>query len=343
MERPKNKDEFRKELAANFINVLEEKGLEWKKEWSGTGGLAPQNGITNRNYRGCNAFALNLQAMVKGYDDPRWLTMVQIMDKDHKYHPAQNWHLKKGSKATYVEYWYPWDIKEKKALSWDDYKHALNDGRKTEEFKLSTRYTAVFNAREVEGIPQLEITQNPDISEDELIRMLSEGMGVEILNDGGDRAYYSPMQDKIHLPAAGSFTSEYAYNATTLHELSHASGHPTRLNRQQGAFFGTAQYAYEELVAEMCSCFMGVNLKTELTPEHLDNHKAYVQSWIQEIKDKPDTLIKAIKDAQCAADYMEFKAGLLPEKEYEKRKGDVLIQSVQMSDRDNKRHREYER
>ncbi|MBR3402483.1 MAG: hypothetical protein IKG67_09640, partial [Parasporobacterium sp.] len=180
---------------------------------------------------------------------------------------------------------------------------------------------------EVEGMPALETApafSNPEVSEDELIRLLSEGMGVEIINDGGDKAYYSPVQDKIHLPLAESFTSEYAYNATTLHELGHATGHPTRLNRPQNAFFGTGQYAYEELVAEMCSCFMSADLKTELTPEHLENHKAYVQSWIQTIRDKPETLVKAIRDAQAAASYMDYKAGLITEKDYEKAKGSSM-------------------
>ena len=327
MPRPQSKEEFRKELAESFAQVLEEKGLEWKKEWHGGGGGAPQNGVTKSSYRGCNAFWLSLVSMMKGYSDPRWVTMNQIQDFKHTYHPNEKWHLKAGSKATYVEYWYPYDLKEKKAMTWPDYKQALKDGRKSEEFKYSTRYTPVFNADDVEGMPALEVPKgdrHPEISEDELIRALSEGMGVEILNDGGDRAYYSPMQDKIHLPAAESFTSEYAYNATTLHELSHASGHPSRLNRPQGAFFGTAQYAYEELVAEMCSCFMGVNLNAELTPEHLENHKAYVQSWIQDLRDKPETLVKAIRDAQAAANYMDHEAGLITDKEYEALKGNTM-------------------
>lgn len=324
MSRPKDKNEFRAEIAEAFIHVLEEKGLEWKKEWRGLGGTAPQNGITKANYRGCNAFWLSLVAMMKGYSDPRWVTMLQIMDKDGKYHPKQKWHLKKGSKATYVEYWYPYDMAEKKALTWDQYKTCLKDGRDEKEFKLSTRYTAVFNACDVEGMPEQDIIINPDVSQDELITKLSESMGVEILTDGGDQAYYSPSQDKIHLPTPESFISEYAYNSTALHELSHSTGHPSRLNRPQGAFFGTNQYAYEELVAEMCSCFMSAELQTEMSAEHIDNHKAYVQSWIQAISEKPDTLVRAIKDAQDAANYMDYQAGLITEKEYEKLRGSVV-------------------
>ena len=63
---------------------------------------------------------------------------------------------------------------------------------------------------------------------------------------------------------------------------------------------------------------MGVSLNQEATPEHIDNHKAYVQGWIQAIRDKPETLMKAIKDAQTAANYMDWKAGLLDMETYEK-------------------------
>lgn len=317
-QKPKNKDEFRAEMADAFIHVLEERGLEWKKDWAGQGGGAPHNGITKACYRGCNAFWLSLVSMLKGYDDPRWVTMVQIMDNDGKYHPKEKWHLKKGSKATYVEYWMPFDTVKHKAVTWEQFREDVKNGREESDFGLISRYTGVFNARDVEGMPELTVVQNEDITADELITRLSVGMGVPIFNDGGDRAYYSPSEDQIHLPTPESFGSEYAYNATALHELSHSSGHPSRLDRIQGSFFGSAEYAYEELVAEICSAFMGYDLNTEATPEHINNHKAYVQSWIQAIRDKPDTLVKAIKDAQTAANYMDFKAGLITETEHAK-------------------------
>lgn len=324
MSRPKNKEEFRQTMAEAFANVLEEKGLSWRKEWNGVGGVSPHNGITKAYYRGCNAFWLRLVAMMKGYSDPRWVTMVQIMDKNEKYHPKEKWHLKAGSKATYVEYWYPFDTKEKHALTWEQYSQQMKDGRSTEEFYLATKYIAVFNASEVEGIPDIVISQNTDIQMDQMVKRLSVNMKVEILLDGGDQAYYSPRQDKIHLPNPGAFENEYAFNSTALHELSHSTGHPTRLNRPQTSMFGTSQYAYEELVAEMCSCFMGFDLNANAQPRHIENHKAYVQAWVNSIRENSDTLIKAIKDAQNAANYMDWKAGLISEKEYESIKGKTL-------------------
>lgn len=318
MGRPKNKDEYRAEMAEAFAHILEEKGLEWKKEWSGAGGSAPHNGITKANYRGCNAFWLSLVSMLKGYDDPRWVTMVQIMDQNGTYHPNEKWHLKAGSKAVYVEYWFPFDLKQKKALTWEQYHDALSHGRSEKDFTFSAKYTAVFNACDIEGIPALGTRRETNITIDSLIQTLSQNMDVEIFTDGGDDAYYSPSQDQIHLPTPESFRNEYAFNATALHELAHATGHPTRLNRPQGAFFATSQYAYEELVAEICSCFMGAELQVEATPRHIENHKAYVQGWIHGIREKPEMLVKAIRDAQTAANYMDFKAGLITEKEYEK-------------------------
>ena len=317
MSRPKNKEEYRAEMAEAFANVLEEHGLEWKKEWTGSGGNAPHNGITKACYRGTNAFWLSLISMMKGYDDPRWVTMLQIMDNDGKYHPNEQWHLKKGSTATYVEYWYPYDVINKKALTWDQYKTELNDGRDAKEFSLSTRYTAVFNARDVEGMPELVIPEASEVNADALIEKLSQNMEVPIFYDGGDQAYYSPMKDSIHLPTRESFKSDYAFNSTALHELSHSTGHPSRLDRPQSAFFGTEGYAYEELVAEMCSCFMGFDLTAEATPQHIDNHKAYVQNWVQSIREKPETLIRAIKDAQSAANYLDWMAERITDKEYE--------------------------
>lgn len=323
MSRPLNKEEYRAELAEAFAHVLEEKGLEWKKEWHGIGGNAPHNAVTKASYRGCNAFWLSLVSMMKGYEDPRWVTMLQIMDNGKKYHPGEKWHLKKGSKATYVEYWFPYDLVNRQALTWEQYKQELASGRSTREFNLSARYTPVFNAKDVEGMPELPAAESGNVSQDELLMKLAEGMEVELCFDGGDQAYYSPVQDRIHLPTPASFESSYAFNATALHELSHSTGHPTRLNRPQSAFFGTDQYAYEELVAEIASCFMGAELQTEATEEHLKNHRAYVASWIQAIREKPETLVRAIKDAQTAAAYMDFKAGLITDKDYDKIRGSV--------------------
>ena len=342
MSRPKNRDEYRQVLADEFAHVLEKHGLEWTREWTlSAGSIPPYNAVTKSRYRGSNAFYLSMLCMVKHYNDPRWVTMVQIMDKSGEYHPGQKWHLQAGSKAVWVEYWYPYDLIEKKALTWEQYKKALTqDGRSEDEFRLSTRYTPVYNASMVDGMPPLkqkEITYE-EIQPDALIERLSENMGVPIHNDGGDSAFYRPAEDAIHLPEAKQFESEYAYNATALHELAHATGHPSRLNRDQSGGFGSPEYAYEELIAEMTACFMGVSLCAEASQRHIENHKAYVQGWIQSIRDKPETLIHAIKDAQYAADFMDYKAEIISLAEYEKRRGHVMEVPKQQVERELSQH-----
>ena len=325
MGRPRDKDEYRKELADAFIHVLEEKGLEWKKEWHGPGIRMPINAVTESRYNGINRLWLGICAMKNGYEDPRWATFNQIADMDGKYHPGQKWHLKAGSKGTYVEYWFPFDKKEKKSMRWDEFqKLKEQDDFDESRYTLRSRYTPVFNASNIEGMPDLDFPKNPDVKPDKLVAMISGGMSVPVLNDGGDRAYYSQREDAVHLPKPEYFESDYAYNSTALHELSHATGHPSRLNRDQSGSFGSSTCAYEELVAEMSSCFMGANLEdhgASLSELHLRNHQAYVQSWIKAIKEKPETLANAVKDAQNAADYLEWKGGLITEQEYTAAKG----------------------
>lgn len=324
MARPQNKEEFRKQMAEQFARVLEEKGAAWKQEWAG-GMSAPRNGVTNGQYHGTNAFWLSLVSMAEHYTDQRWVTSIQVNDVKHRYHPGEHWHIKAGSKATYIEYWYPLEKNEFKAYTWPEYREALRNGKSENDFSLTVRYTPVFNANQIEGMKPIEKTEiNPDVTMDELVKKLSEEMQVEILTDGGDKAYYSGVQDKIHLPDPTSFTDEYAFNSTALHELSHATGHKTRLDRPMSNFFGSDGYAYEELIAEICSCFMGADLQIMPTEEQIGNHMNYVRSWVQEIRKDPDILVKAIRDAQKAANYMEVKAGMLPEKEYEKMECNIV-------------------
>lgn len=162
----------------------------------------------------------------------------------------------------------------------------------------------------------MEVTQN-EIQPVELVDTISGSMGVSISYHKSDQAFYRPVEDRIYLPYRQQFHSEYAYASTALHELSHATGSEHRLNRKQGGEFGTEPYAYEELVAEISSCFLSSELPMGQTEEHLQNHKAYVQSWIQGIKEQPDALFRAVKDAEQAAVYLEYHGGLITLEEYQ--------------------------
>lgn len=301
--------EFREKIAQEFIKSLQEEELDWKKQWKGLS--APVNGVTGKQYKGINRFWLSIMMQEFGWEDNRFLTFWQIQ--------KQGWKLDAGSKGLKVEYWYPFDKEEKKALTWSEYKElikGMNQEEIDDRFTLAARYYTVFNGSMIKGIPELDRRLN-DVKGDDLIKNISDGMRVEILNDGGDKAFYRPSEDKIHLPVAGAFDSEYAYNSTALHELGHATGAPQRLNRPLCGFFGSEDYAKEELVAEITSAFMSVHLGEGSDTSDISNHKAYIQSWIQAIKEKPESLFEAIKQAELASDYMEKAAGLKKEKEEE--------------------------
>lgn len=314
---PKTK-EFRKQITDIFIKSLEEKAENWERPWSISGSV-PINAATNRPYNGLNRLLLTMIAQQKGCSDPRWATFVQIK--------KNGWHLNAGSKGVQIEYWMPYDFTKKAVISWEDYKILPTDEKA--KIGITPKYYTVFSAADISGIPpqktvptDLHETVQNNIRADQVITKLSQNMGVPIYPDG-QRAFYRPKEDAIHTPSPAAFKSSISYNTTCLHELAHATGAAQRLNRDILNSFGTANYAYEELVAEITSAFMAGNLKIQPDERDMLNHKAYIQSWIAEIKEKPTTLMLAIKEATKAADYMEYKAELIKKEEYEKRISNV--------------------
>jgi antirestriction protein ArdC len=151
--------EFRQKISESFIKSLEENQLEWKKGWK-VQSMLPVNATNNRMYNGINRFWLCLVAMDKGTDDPRWCTFKQIQDK--------GWKLNKGSKGAKVEYWMPYDKKEKKGITWEDYRKRNGEPSVT----LVSRYYVVFNGKDIEGIPSLAPLEINNINPDEIISKL---------------------------------------------------------------------------------------------------------------------------------------------------------------------------
>lgn len=297
--------EFRKSVADMFVKGLSEEGLNWKQGWATTGEL--RNAVSNRHYRGLNEFYLKLVSMVHGYKDPRWMTFNQIRD--------EGYHLEKGSKGAKVEYWFPFDTIKKKGVSFEEKERLIKEGeRKKEDFSLVAKYYTVFNGDNISGLPEIELPKN-EIEPNKVLEQISKGMKVEIYNDGEDRAFYRPSTDDIHLPLPEVFSSDNEYNAVAFHELGHATGHESRLNRDQSGVFGTSAYAKEELVAEITSAFMAETTGISLEDMNMENHKAYVNGWIASIEDDPEYLMKAISQAHDAADYMQQ---FVSEKEIEK-------------------------
>lgn len=299
------------QLAEEFVTLLETEQLEWKKGWSGIS-ARPYNPVTGTVYHGVNRFRLLLTAQALGYQDPRWCTFHQIQ--------KNNWKLKRGKgQASKVEIWMPYDRELKKWITWEEFRE---QGGITEHYCLRTKSYPVFNGDMIEGIPPLEVTLQ-EVDPVELVDTISDSMQVPIVYHETDRAFYRPSEDRIYLPNWEQFFSTYDYASTALHELAHATGAAHRLNRKLTGSTSQESYAQEELVAEITSCFLSSELPVKQTEEHIRNHQAYVQSWIRQIREKPESLIRAIQSAEQASNYLEYHGKRITWEEYQKRVGEV--------------------
>lgn len=299
------------QLAEEFVTLLETEQLEWKKGWSGIS-ARPYNPVTGTVYHGVNRFRLLLTAQALGYQDPRWCTFHQIQQN--------NWRLKSGKgQSSRVEIWMPYDRELKKWITWEEFRE---QGGITERYCLRTKSYPVFNGDMIEGIPQLEVTLQ-EVDPVELVDTISDSMQVPIVYHETDRAFYRPSEDRIYLPNREQFFSTYDYASTALHELAHATGAAHRLNRKLTGSTSQESYAQEELVAEITSCFLSSELPVKQTEEYIRNHQAYVQSWIRQIREKPESLIRAIQSAEQVSNYLEYHGKRITWEEYQKRLGEV--------------------
>lgn len=255
----------------------------------------PHN-FNGRPYHGVNALMLWCTAIDKGYEDPRWLTFNQIKNLGG--------HVNKGEKAQVVEYW-----------QWTkDVENPETGEKETVELDHPRVYrAAVFNADQCSGLPPLERPVQQWTSHERADRIVAAN-GVQITHNSDQGAFYSPGGDYICLPPKESFATEDAYYSTLLHEVGHSTGHPTRLNRDFGASFGTESYAKEELRAELASTFLCGELGIATTGSD-EQHAAYVKSWVRALKDDYNEIFRAAADAEKICNYLYDR-----EKEYLKQK-----------------------
>lgn len=303
---------MREEMVREFIKCLSEETIPWHMAWSTD---RPVNAVTNTRYRGINKMWLSFIQKMEGWEDPRWCTFKQASNK--------GWKIIKGSKGTPVEFWSLYDTQKKKKISYAEARE-LEENLTPEEYdkriRLVSRVYSVFNAEQIDGISKYEAKKYDLDTErimhirDNLINNMNVGYSEE-----GDKAFYNPKHDRIVIPEMDRFETEYDYMATLFHEAGHATGHESRFNRQIANMFGSPEYAKEELRAEISSAFtaqaVGITYKQN---SHMENHKAYIQSWISALKNNPNELFLAIKDAEKISDYLIEKAEVEKEMSNEK-------------------------
>jgi hypothetical protein len=172
----------------------------------------------------------------------------------------------------------------------------------------------VFNAEQIDGIPMRVPPVHHEWVSFQAGERILENSGAVIRHDRNDLAFYDPKTDIIHLPAAGTFENAAGYYGTALHELSHWTGHSSRLNREtlvNPARFGGAAYAREELRAELASVFLAAERGIPFNPEQ---NAAYLGNWVKVLREDKNEIFRAAAEAHKAADLLfALDRGLKPE------------------------------
>lgn len=283
----------RRQLIDMYIKSLKENKLPWRQGWISKTNI---NGITNKEYRGVNQLLLSMVATRRNYDDPRWLTYLQIKQKGYKLKGAKN-------KGVPIEFWIVYDMINKRTIDFASYEKITEKYREDKSnYKIVCKVSHVYNATHIDGIPELiRNKETNNIKVNKYVSDLIKNLGVKY-SEYGNKAFYRPLQDEVVLPKREKFIDEYSYYATQLHELCHATGNKKRLNRK--LYDSKEDYAREELVAEISSSFLMQKLQVDRKAEHFDNHKAYIQSWIQILENNPQELFKAINQSNKVCEYI---------------------------------------
>lgn len=302
-------EKSRQELVNKLITQLKNGTAPWQKPWTSQNGLIPKkayNPVTNQFYGGLNQFRLYLTAFEKGYSDPRWCTFETAK--------RQGWSVKKGEKATQIEKAERYDKNTKKTFDINTVKDMSKEER-AEYIKKNTyvyrKIYYVFNATQIDNIPALEKeteTEKTVLQRHERLENLISNFQCPVFFDKDDSAFYNIAKDEIHLPLRESFKNEYGLYSTFLHEAAHSTGHSSRLNRFKGAeanaTFGSESYAKEELRAEIASMFLGSEYHLENSEQHIEQHAAYVESWINGLTSDKNYLFDAIAEAEKISKYL---------------------------------------
>ena len=273
-----------------IIEQLEQGIRPWLKPWDAehaAGRITRPLRSNFEPYHGINILMLWASAEEHGFCSPLWLTFQQCKEFGG--------HVKKGEHGSPVVYASTFK-KEEPTETGDSVER---------DIPFLKQYT-VFNAEQCEGLPDrfYELKTEPKelveriVSADQFFRNTKAD-----IREGGNQAYYTITHDYIRMPRIETFRDAEAHAATTAHELTHWTRHPSRLDRDLGRKrFGDAGYAAEELVAEMGAAFLCADLG--ITPEIREDHASYIASWLQVLKDDKRAVFTAASHASKAVDYL---------------------------------------
>jgi antirestriction protein ArdC len=271
------------QVSERIIAELEDGALPWVKPWAVTAGRnMPCNAVTSRPYSGCNVVLLWL-ARDQGWPTPRFLTFKQAMEAGGNVQRGEH-----GTKVYFVK------------------QLRVKDGEDDADPRIvpMMREYVVFNVAQCENLPD-NITagtpmrvRNPE-TRDPLADDFLRSTGADI-REGRGEAYFAPGADFISMPAFEAFKGADHFYNVAFHELTHWTGHKSRLDRDLKNRFGSRAYAAEELAAELGAAF----LSAEFAFDGDVRNAGYIATWIDLLKNDKRAFFTACSKAQAAADYL---------------------------------------
>lgn len=266
------------ELVTDRIIAELEKGvIPWQKPWTGVQSGAI-SGTTGKPYSLLNQMILGKPG--------KWFTWNQIQ--------AMKCKVRKGEHASMVVFWKAQIVQETDSQT----------GEVIEKSIPVLGFFNVFHESQLEGYEPTETTQEAPIATDStadaIIADYLNRSGVKLEHIRGDEAYYSPAFDRVVLPLREQFPDMAEYYSTAFHELTHSTGHSSRLNRLTNtAHFGSEVYSKEELTAEIGAAALLNHVGIE-TGKSFKNSAAYIQSWLRVLRNDSRFIVSAASKAEKA-------------------------------------------
>lgn len=269
-------------ITAAIVERLEAGTRPWVQPWTGASVSRPLRAC-GTPYQGINVLWLWMAAEAAGHSSPFWMTYRQAQ--------VLGAQVRKGERGTVAIFYRTWQAEA-------DEGEEAGVGRTRRVLKSFT----VFNACQIDGLPKRFFPEPrplpPPTERDDALDCFFAAVPARIRHWGAE-AFYSPVEDQVTMPEPGLFRDLDHYRATLAHELSHWTGHESRLARQMGGRFGSEAYAMEELVAELSSAILGAELG--LPVDHLDHHASYLASWLKVLKADNRAILTVAAKAEEAA------------------------------------------
>ena len=263
------------EVTSRIIAQLEQGQIPWSKPWISSGSAISR--ATGKPYSLLNQMILGKPG--------EYVTFKQVQQ--------EGGHVRKGEKSSMVVFW----------------KFIEQEDEETHEKKQVPflRYFSVFHIDQCEGlkpkhVQDLPATVRPDEKAENIITDYLQRSGVKLIHQEGDRAFYRPSTDSITLPLMAQFKDVAEYYSTFMHEAVHSTCAAGRLNRlEKTAFFGSDAYSKEELIAELGASALVSHCGLE-TSSSFRNNAAYIQSWLQALRNDKRLIVSASGKAEKAVD-----------------------------------------